>query len=88
MTHANAKGLAGVLGLLTATTAAAQGAPTVNESTGDLTYTYAFHLPKARGRYQPELALVYSTGVDPLWWRPSRCGWSMPVTSPRILDAF
>lgn len=64
MTHANAKGLAGVLGLLTATTAAAQGAPTVNESTGDLTYTYAFHLPKARGRYQPELALVYSTASN------------------------
>ncbi len=64
MTHANAKHLAGFLGLLAAAPAAAQDAPTVNGNTGDLTYTYAFRLPKARGRYQPELALVYSSATN------------------------
>lgn len=44
-----------------ASSAYAEGAPAVNENTGDLGYVYAFDLPKARGRYQPTLALVYSS---------------------------
>jgi RHS repeat-associated protein len=55
------KRLAGMVVLLVASLAAAQGAPVVNENTGDLSYQYAFELPKARGYYQPSLALVYSS---------------------------
>lgn len=39
----------------------AQDAPVVNESTGEASYTYAFPLPAARSRFQPSLALHYSS---------------------------
>jgi hypothetical protein len=38
------------------------GAPRVVESTGELTYHYSFQLPAARGRFQPELSVDYSSG--------------------------
>lgn len=40
------------------------GGPQVMENTGEATYTYAFALPKARGRYQPTLALTYGSGCE------------------------
>ena len=40
------------------------GGPTVNESTGDLGYSYAFDLPVARGRYQPRLGIAYSSALS------------------------
>jgi hypothetical protein len=42
-------------------TGGAVGAPVVNGNSGDLAYEYRFDLPKARGRYQPSLSLVYSS---------------------------
>lgn len=39
----------------------AQGAPKVNELTGSLSYSHPFALPAARGRFQPALALDYSS---------------------------
>jgi RHS repeat-associated protein len=39
----------------------AQGAPIVNESNGELGYEYSFTLPAARGRYQPQLSLRFSS---------------------------
>jgi RHS repeat-associated protein len=44
-----------------AVSAEAQVAPTVNESTGELSITYPFRLPKARGRFQPTLTLSFSS---------------------------
>jgi RHS repeat-associated protein len=40
------------------------GGPVVVEHTGEATYSYPFGLPKARGRYQPALALTYGSGRD------------------------
>lgn len=50
--------------LLESASGAVQGGPTVNESTGDLTYRYEFALPRARGRHQPALALVHSSAAN------------------------
>jgi RHS repeat-associated protein len=39
------------------------GGPVVDESRGTLSYRYSFELPAARGRYQPALALNYTSGT-------------------------
>lgn len=53
-----------MLVLLEVVSGAGQGGPTVNESTGDLSYRYELPLPQARGRHQPALALVYSSSAN------------------------
>ena len=56
--------------------AAAQGAPQVDENSGTLSYVYPFQFPAARGRYQPSLGLVYGS-ANPTLDRGFGRGWSL-----------
>ncbi len=72
--------LSGVVLAWVATLAMAQGAPTVNEQTGDLQAGYSFSLPRARGRFQPTLSLQYSSSSK----SNVGYGWGWSVNLPYV----
>jgi len=59
-----------------ASLSAYSGAATVGGSDGSVSYSYPFSLPAARGRYQPELALDYSSNGT---GGPYGVGWSLSL---------